>query len=147
MDYAVDIHNRQAELIDLFEAAFSASEGEAEGRLISELVKDLLESTPDQDLLVVTGLEQDKLAAAILFSRLKFEGDARVVFLLSPVAVHPSFQRQGIGQAILNFGLERLRERHVYLVVTYGDPNYYGQVGFQLSTRRLCRRLLSLANP
>jgi putative acetyltransferase len=61
-------------------------------------------------------------------------GDSTLV-LLSPVAVQPAFQGQGIGQCLITHGLRSIREQGVEVVVTYGDPAFYGRVGFEpLST-------------
>ena len=54
--------------------------------------------------------------------------------LLSPVAVSTQVQKRGIGQKLINFGLQTLKEQGVELAVTYGDPSYYSRVGFEQIT-------------
>ena len=117
-------------LITLFTDVFAASEGKAEGALIGGLVKDLLANTPPEDLRVAAALEDGDLVGAIVFSRLRFSGDARPVFLMAPVAVATARHGQGVGQAVIRHGLDQLRAEAVEVAVTYGDPNYYGKTGF-----------------
>ncbi|CAD7778098.1 MAG: hypothetical protein KIIPBIDF_00975 [Candidatus Methanoperedenaceae archaeon GB50] len=45
--------------------------------------------------------------------------------MLAPVAVSTEHQRKGIGQALINYGLDELKKRSVSIVVTYGDPSFY----------------------
>jgi len=62
---------------------------------------------------------------------LTFESEVNA-FLLGPVAIHTSYQGKGIGQKLINFGLNTLKENGVELAFTYGDPNFYSKVGFSL---------------
>jgi predicted N-acetyltransferase YhbS len=47
-----------------------------------------------------------------------------LVYLLAPVAVYNKFQKQGIGQKIIQFALKYLKKQKVDLLITYGDPRY-----------------------
>ncbi len=51
--------------------------------------------------------------------------------MLAPVAVSTGHQGKGIGQEIINFGLNQLKKRSVDIAVTYGDPSFYSKVGFR----------------
>ncbi len=129
---SIQVSGRERELVDLFERTFTDSEGAAEGRLVGDLVRQLLETTPPEDLRLFTidsATESVPIAAAI-FTRLVYEDDARRVFLLSPVAVRTEKQGQGMGKALLSESLQALKEEGVNIVATYGDPAFYGQVGF-----------------
>ncbi len=64
----------------------------------------------------------------ILFTPCVVEGVP--VDLLAPLAVHPSHQRQGIGQALIRSGLAALADTASALVLVLGDPNYYSRAGF-----------------
>lgn len=121
---------REAEIIDLFTSTFTASEGEEEGVLIGELVRNLLGGTAPEDLFVFTAEEDGAIIGGIVFSRLRYEQDQRAVFVLAPVAVAPIQQGKGIGQRLLSHGLAALRSAGVDIAMTYGDPNYYRKVGF-----------------
>jgi putative acetyltransferase len=130
MEFLAGHEGREAQIIDLFAATFTASEGEDEGALIGRLVRDLLSATPGQDLFVFTATEEETIVGGIVFSRLSYPQDDRIVFILAPVAVAPDRQRKGIGQRLLSHGLAALRSAGVDTAMTYGDPRYYARVGF-----------------
>lgn len=130
MEISTEYKGREPGIIDLFTTTFTASEGEDEGALIGELVRDLLGGTADKDLFVFTAEEDGMIIGGIVFSRLSYEKDERTVFVLAPVAVAPDRQGRGIGQKLLTHGLAALRSAGIDIAVTYGDPNYYAKVGF-----------------
>ena len=80
---------RTEEITDLFAASFTASEGADEGQTIAALVRALLTTVKEEDLFVFSVLEGGAVVASILFTRMRYDQDDRVVFLLSPVAVAP----------------------------------------------------------
>jgi putative acetyltransferase len=47
------------------------------------------------------------------------------------LAVDPTFQRQGIGGALVEECLDRLRSHAASGCVVLGDPTYYGRFGFR----------------
>ena len=62
------------------------------------------------------------------------EGDLRrPVAQLSPLAVLPEFQKQGIGSALVREVTSRARERGEPMVVLQGSPRFYGGLGFEHS--------------
>jgi len=130
MDFSTDYTDRADAIAELFKATFTASEGAEEGALIGDLARRLMAETPAQDLRVFTAREDGFLIGGIFFSRLSCEGDARTVFMLAPVAVATDWQGKGIGQRLIARGLDTLRREGVDIAVTYGDPNFYGRIGF-----------------
>jgi putative acetyltransferase len=50
---------------------------------------------------------------------------------LGPVSVLPEYQRQGIGQALIQEGLARLRDLNAQGCCLVGHPSYYHQCGFR----------------
>ena len=50
------------------------------------------------------------------------------------MAVRPGHQRQGIGTALIEAGLDRCRETRVGAVVVLGHPDYYPRFGFLKSS-------------
>jgi len=120
----------EAELVALFTASFTASEGAQEGALIGQLVQDLLTQTPAADLYVCREYEGEELVGACCFSRLSYQAAGASVFVLGPVAVAHRWQGRGIGQRMLTQALTQLRQAGVALVMTYGDPDFYGNIGF-----------------
>ena len=50
---------------------------------------------------------------------------------LGPISVLPEFQKQGIGRALMNEGLSRLRALDARGCVLVGDPGFYARFGFK----------------
>ncbi len=50
---------------------------------------------------------------------------------LAPLAVLPEYQRQGIGTALMNAGLEECRRLGHARVIVLGHPAYYPRFGFE----------------
>lgn len=121
---------REQLIVDVFVAAFTASEGADEGALIGGLVRSILDQTPAPNLRLFTAGENDEIVGAVAFTRLEYPEDRQNVVLLSPMAVAPTRQKQGVGQALLTDALSTLRADGVDVAITYGDPDYYQQVGF-----------------
>ena len=119
-----------SEMEALFVSVFTQSEGEAEGTMVGKLVKEMLAETEPCDVQGFVAVDGERIVGAILFTRLTFEQDVEA-FLLSPVAIASEQQGRGVGQGLINFGLQELKQRGVRIVTTYGDPAYCGKVGFQ----------------
>jgi putative acetyltransferase len=66
----------------------------------------------------------------VIFTRMDYPQDPRQVFILSPMAVAPDRQGQGVGLSLVQEGLARLRAQGVDVVLTYGDIGFYGRGGF-----------------
>jgi len=96
MEFSTGFNGREEEIIDLFSVTFTASEGEDEGALIGELVRNLLGGTAEKDLYVFTATASGVIIGSIVFSRLTYEQDERIVFVLAPVAVATDQQGKGI---------------------------------------------------
>lgn len=131
MDFSTDCETNATAIGELFEATFTASEGAEEGTLIGALARRLIADTPVEDLRVFTAWEDGALLGGIFFTRLTYGGDLRTVFMMAPVAVATAHQGKGIGQRLIAHGLDALRREGVDITVTYGDPDYYGRVGFK----------------
>lgn len=130
MDFSKDYETHAERIADLFTATFTTSEGAEEGALIGELARRLMSDTPAEDLRVFTAWDNGMLIGGIFFTRLSYAGDKRTVFMMAPVAVATAHQGKGIGQRLIAHGLDVLRREGVDIAVTYGDPAFYGRVGF-----------------
>jgi len=120
---------KQEEITRLFTSVFTASEGEEEGRLIGNLASELSEAIDNKEIICFGTYEDELLVAAIFFTRLRFNQDIKV-YMLAPVAVNTRYQGKGIGQALINYGLDEMKNRSVDVAITYGDPSFYSRVGF-----------------
>lgn len=135
-----------AEIKQLFTRVFSDSENPSEGLLIGSLVFDLIKSTDAKDIYGFSATENGRLIGSIFFTRLTFNSGINA-FILSPVAIHTSYQGKGIGQSLIKFGINYLKENGVTLAFTYGDPNFYSKVGFRCITEKVVKAPLELSQP
>ncbi len=138
--------NKREEIKQLFTKTFTDSEGQAEGTLIGALAHDLVTDTHPGDLYCFVATDKEHIIGCIFFSRLTFQRGVNA-FLLAPVAVHPSYQGQGIGQGLIAFGLNTIKEDGVELAFTYGDPRFYAKVGFQPISEEIIQAPLTLTYP
>ena len=130
MQITQDQGTRHEQIAQVFKVTFTASEGAEEGALIHALARDLLTTTPVDDLRVYTADDSGSLCGCAIFTRLRFANDTRLAFLLSPMAVATEHQGKGVGQALLTHALNALRDDGAEVAVTYGDPDFYSRVGF-----------------
>ena len=66
----------------------------------------------------------------IAFSPLTISDSTRNWYGLGPVSVLPKYQRQGIGKALIQEGLSRLKEKNAKGCCLVGHPDYYRKFGF-----------------
>jgi putative acetyltransferase len=100
------------------------------GLVVARLVDDLrAEATLS---LVAEAPDSGRILGSVMFTPALLDAPLRLldVQVLSPLAVAPAHQRQGIGQALVREGLRLLTELHVPLVFLEGDPAYYSRLGF-----------------
>ncbi|WP_084667949.1 GNAT family N-acetyltransferase [Nioella nitratireducens] len=145
--FSTNTAGRIEKIVHLFDSTFSDSEGPDAGAAIGALVQDIFARTPAEDLVTILALDGSQLSGAICFTRLAYDDEPRNVFLLSPVAVATTSQGTGVGQALLTHGLGQMRARGVDVVLTYGNPDYYGKVGFRPITEREAQAPLPLSQP
>ena len=117
------------EIIRLFTEVFSDSEDQEEGQIIGRLVTELINTTDSKQLLGYVSISDSKIIGCIFFSRLTLPS-GKIAFILSPVAVSTHEQGKGLGQQLINFGIQELKSLGVELLFTYGDPSFYSKVGF-----------------
>ena len=134
------------EIKQLFTKVFSDSEGQTEGLLIGNLAYDLMTETNTQDIYGFVAIENEQIIGSIFFTRLTFQNEIDA-FLLSPVAIHTTHQGKGIGQKLISFGINHLKENGVKLIFTYGDLNYYSKVGFYHISEKIIKAPLKLSQP
>lgn len=146
MKFSTYRESDRQEIEALFTRTFSDSEGASEGKLIGHLVHELVSATETADMFGFVAIEQEQVVGCILFTRLSFGAPVKA-FMLSPVAVDTGHQGKGVGQKLINVGIERLRELGVELIFTYGDPNYYSKVGFEQVPQEVAKAPFKLTHP
>jgi len=67
----------------------------------------------------------------IAFSPVAISDGTRNWYGLGPVSVLPEYQRQGIGKALMQEGLSRLKNMNAQGCCLVGHPDYYKKFGFK----------------
>ena len=71
-----------------------------------------------------------RVVGHIAFSPATISDGTQNWYGLGPVSVLPEYQRQGIGKALIQEGLSRLRDLDAQGCCLVGHPEYYKQLGF-----------------
>lgn len=98
----------------------------------AELTSDLLNDETAKPALSLLAFYKGEAAGHILFTRVYIEerSDQPLLHILAPLAVKPSFQKQGIGGMLINDGLNRLTKSGSEMVFVLGHMEYYPRFGF-----------------
>ncbi|MDJ0520685.1 MAG: N-acetyltransferase [Planctomycetota bacterium] len=106
-----------------------------DGDNAANLVRILREEGGYDPALSFVACESDdhgRIVGHVLFSPVAIvHGDApSPAMALGPLGVMPDRQREGIGRALVNAGLDACRTRGLAIVLVLGDPGYYARFGF-----------------
>ena len=108
------------------EAAFGRPEQ------VAQLVEKIRASDRYVPELALVAVEDGEVVGHTMLSYSTLVGDEEhEVLQLSPVAVAPARQRDGIGSALIRAGIEGAKARHEPLVFVHGSPLYYPRFGFE----------------
>jgi putative acetyltransferase len=103
---------------------------ENEAKLV-EKIRDSDRYIPELSLVAEV---ENVVVGHILFSYIDLVGEQTLqVIGLAPLAVHPQFQRQGIGSALIQTGLEIAEAKTEAIAIVLGHPHFYNRFGFQPS--------------
>lgn len=72
-----------------------------------------------------------RVVGHVAFSPVTMSDGTRDWYGIGPVSVLPAYQRQGIGKALIEAGLARLRSLGARGVCLVGHPDYYVKFGFR----------------
>ncbi|MBE9029831.1 N-acetyltransferase [filamentous cyanobacterium LEGE 11480] len=127
------IQTRQAQLHDrdrvrdIHLAAFP----DAERKAVAELAVNLLAEQKTTETFALVAEADGNLIGHVVFSPVMCVDTGNDLgYILAPLAVHPTYQKRGIGTNLIEAGIKRLSDLGVSIVFVYGDPNYYGRFGF-----------------
>ncbi|MDI6617104.1 MAG: N-acetyltransferase [Clostridiales bacterium] len=77
--------------------------------------------------------DNDRIVGNIVYSKAKVVDDENKEFevlCMGPIAVLPSYQRQGIGSLLMNYSIEKAKRLGYKAVIIFGNPDYYHRFGF-----------------
>ncbi len=124
---------RQADIRDrdrvrsLYLLAFS----EAERDVVADLAGNLFGEETTPETFAIVAEVDDKIVGHVSFSPVVCTVNHNFLgYLLAPLAVHPEFQKQGIGTQLIESGIQHLSSLSVDILFVYGDPGFYGRFGF-----------------
>ncbi len=82
--------------------------------------------------LALVGVVDGRVVGHVMISRatLVHEAGERMIAMLSPLAVAPAVQRQGIGGLLVRAATSRAAAMGEPLVILEGSPAYYSRLGF-----------------
>jgi putative acetyltransferase len=112
---------------DLHRTAFGAH-----GEVVARLVDDLRNAVTAGDGLSMVAEDAGEVVGHVMLTRSLLDAPSRLVEVqvLSPLAVLPARQREGIGSALVRRALRLAAERSVPVVFLEGSPGYYSRLGF-----------------
>jgi putative acetyltransferase len=120
------------------------SEAPGDAGAIRDLTRDAFRTAPHSDgteagivgalradgalTVSLVAVQGSEIVGHVAFSPVSI-GDAAGCYGLGPISVRPDLQRQGVGQALVLAGLERLRTLDAAGCVLLGDPGWYARLG------------------
>jgi putative acetyltransferase len=133
MDFRLEQPADVAAVLALHHAAFGAHGG---------VVCRLIDALRPIEGLALVATDAEAVVGHGMFTRSLLDAPPRLVEVevLSPLAVLPERQGQGIGSALVRRGLELLAERGAPLVFLEGPPSYYSRLGFGPATEQGFRK-------
>jgi putative acetyltransferase len=112
---------------DVTQAAFETME------ISNHTEQFIIEALRSANALIISLVAEvdDRVVGHIAFSPVTMSDGSTDWYGLGPVSVLPDVQRQGIGKALIQEGLSRLRALQAKGCCLVGHPEYYRQFGFQ----------------
>lgn len=127
-----DTKEEQTTVYEITKAAFSRDN---EAKLV-DLLRKREDFIPELSLIAETNDHQ--LVGHILFSQISVVQDdahKHKSLALAPISVLPSFQKQGIGKKLIEYGLQKAKELGFTSVIVLGHKDYYPKFGFQAAEK------------
>ncbi|RQO32366.1 GNAT family N-acetyltransferase [Taibaiella sp. KBW10] len=103
---------------------------DGEAKLVAALRHNKDAFIPELSLVAVKGTE---VIGYILFTKISIVSIDQKIFeslALAPVAVDPEYQQQGIGKALIQYGLDKAKALGYASVIVLGHEAYYPKFGF-----------------
>lgn len=136
-------HKDYKDIVSLILRSFREGTDYSDGTDIIALVEEIRDSKYYIPELSFVAEMENKIVGHFLFSRFPIsptkegghndETDSEIV-MLAPVSVHADYLHQGIGSAMLNMGIEKVREMGYKGITVEGNYRFYNKVGFHTSS-------------
>lgn len=89
---------------------------------------------PELDYVI---LDRKKIIGNIIYSKSYItdaSGNKTQVISFGPISVHPSYQKQGVGTALVRFTCEKAKNMGYKAIFITGSENYYSRFGFETAS-------------
>ena len=136
-------HKDYKSIVSLILRSFQEGTDYSDGTDIIALVEEIRDSKYYIPELSFVAELNDRIVGHFLFSKFPLsptkeggyvnEENSEIV-MLAPVSVHADYFRQGIGTAMLNLGIEKVKELGYKGITVEGNYNFYNRVGFRTSS-------------
>jgi putative acetyltransferase len=95
--------------------------------------QDIVDALRRQNALTISLVAEQAgiIVGHVAFSPARSADGASGWYTLGPVSVAPEVQRRGIGSALIESGIDRLRQLAAVGCIVVGDTNYYSRFGFR----------------
>jgi len=114
-------------ILKVIENAFS----DEENKVIMNFVAELSRETTSPSIKSLIAKVDNEVIGCVSYSPIFLKSDSSISgYILSPLAVSPKHQKQGVGSNLIKSGIDMLTKEGVGVVLVYGDPDYYGRFGF-----------------
>lgn len=136
-------HKDYKSIISLILRSFQEGTDYSDGTDIIALVEEIRDSKYYIPELSFVAELNDIIVGHFLFSKFPLSptkeggydnGENSEIVMLAPVSVHVDYFRQGIGTAMLNLGIEKVKELGYKGITVEGNYNFYNRVGFRTSS-------------
>jgi putative acetyltransferase len=132
----VGLHQHRISEVITREAFWNKFQPGADEHFILNKIRNHEDYIPELDLIA----EYDgKVVGSIVYSKSKLHlPDDSVwtdVCTFGPVAILPDYQSQGFGGQLVRHSFDIARSLGYRAVIIYGDPRYYGRLGFRTAER------------
>ena len=136
-------HKDYKSIISLILRSFQEGTDYSDGTDIIALVEEIRDSKYYIPELSFVAELNDIIVGHFLFSKFPLSptkeggydnGENSEIVMLAPVSVHADYFRQGIGTAMLNLGIEKVKELGYKGITVKGNYNFYNRVGFRTSS-------------
>lgn len=115
-------------ILKVIETAFS----DEENKVIMNLVQELHQETTSHSIKSLVAEVDNQVIGYVSYSPIFLKSDFSISgYILSPLAVSPEHQKQGVGSNLINAGIDMLNKDGVGVLLVYGDPVYYGRFLFK----------------
>jgi len=124
--------------LDSIQKVVATAFSDEENKAISNFAADLSKETTSPPIKSLVAEIGHQVIGYVCYSPIFLKSTSGTSgYILSPLAVSPEHQNQGIGSILIKSGIDMLTKDGADILLVYGDPDYYGRFGFKEEIGRL----------